>query len=57
MAISFVADWTLGLIPIWLLWKVQISLKRKVGVAMLLGCGLLAGIAALARIPFIRDLL
>jgi hypothetical protein len=57
MAVSFVADWTLGLLPIWLLWKVQISRKRKAVVALLLGCGLLAGVAALVRIPFIRELL
>ena len=41
MALSFVADWTLGLIPIWLLWNVQISWERKIGISILLGLGLL----------------
>jgi len=40
-AISFVADWTLALIPIWLLWNVQISRRRKFGIAVLLSFGLL----------------
>lgn len=41
MAVSFVADWTLGLLPIWLLWNVQISRRRKGGIGVLLGFGLL----------------
>jgi hypothetical protein len=36
----FVADWALALLPIWLLWKVQISRRRKVGIAILLSFGL-----------------
>ena len=57
MAVSFVADWTLGLLPVWLLWNVQISRMRKAGVACLLGLGLLCGVAALARVKYIRELL
>jgi hypothetical protein len=41
MALSFVADWTLGLMPIWLLWKVQISRQRKIAISVLLGFGLM----------------
>jgi len=40
MALSFIADWTLGLMPIWLLWNVQISWERKIGISILLGFGL-----------------
>ena len=40
-AASFIADWVLGLLPIWLLWDVQISSQRKVGISALLGMGLL----------------
>ena len=40
-AVSFVADWILGLLPIWLLWMVQISKERKVGISVLLGMGML----------------
>lgn len=42
MALTFVADWTLALLPIWLLWDVQISRKRKIGVAIVLGFGLVS---------------
>jgi hypothetical protein len=57
MTVSFIADWTLGLLPIWLLRDVPIDGKTKAGIAVLLGFGLLAGVAALARIPFIKQLL
>lgn len=50
--VSFVADWILGLLPIWLLWKVQISIKRKIAIATLLGMGLLS-----VTLLFIRPLL
>jgi len=52
---SFVADCIFALIPIWLLWNVKISWQRKVGIASLLGMGLLAGIAALIRVPYIHE--
>ena len=40
-AVSFASDWILGLLPIWLLWKVQITTRRKAGISVLLGLGLL----------------
>ncbi|TAQ85777.1 hypothetical protein B7494_g5896 [Chlorociboria aeruginascens] len=52
--ISFTTDWILGLLPIWLLWKVQISVQRKVGISLLLGMGLLCGLAAIIRVPYIK---
>ncbi|KAL3425214.1 integral membrane protein [Phlyctema vagabunda] len=52
--VSFAADWALGLLPIWLLWNVQISVERKIAVATLLGMGLLSGLAAIIRNPFIK---
>jgi glucan phosphoethanolaminetransferase (alkaline phosphatase superfamily) len=41
MAVAFISDWTLGLLPAWLLWNVQISRGRKIGISILLGFGLL----------------
>lgn len=41
VALSFLSDWTLGLMPVWLLWNVQISRARKIGISILLSFGLL----------------
>ena len=54
--ISFVSDWILGLLPIWLLWNVQISRNKKIGIAFMLGLGLLCGVAAITRTVYIGRL-
>ncbi|KAK8088242.1 hypothetical protein PG997_003203 [Apiospora hydei] len=38
--LSAISDWTLALLPIAMLWDVQINLRTKISVAMLLGTGL-----------------
>ena len=40
-AVSFTADWILGLLPIALLWHLQMNTRTKVSVATVLGMGLL----------------
>ena len=40
-AVSAVSDWMLALLPIAMLWHVRINLQTKIGVAMLLGMGVL----------------
>lgn len=40
-AISAVSDWMLALLPIAMLWHVRINLQTKIGVAILLGMGIL----------------
>lgn len=54
--ISFISDWILGLLPIWLLWNVQISRNKKIGVAFMLSLGLLCGVAAITRTVYIGKL-
>ncbi|KAF5868029.1 putative integral membrane protein [Botrytis fragariae] len=54
--IGFTADWTLGLLPIWVMWGSKMSMKAKLSISGVLSLGLLAGIATIIRIPFIKDL-
>lgn len=39
--ISGVADWTLGLLPIWLIWGLQMNRRTKISIGILLGLGIL----------------
>lgn len=55
-AVSFTADWILGLLPITLIWNLQMNQRTKISLAAILAVGLLAGIAAIIRIPYIRVL-
>ncbi|KAM0287677.1 hypothetical protein ACHAQH_000206 [Verticillium albo-atrum] len=54
--ISALSDWCLGLLPIALLWNVDINRRTKVIIAILLSMGMVAGIALIVRIPFVRHL-
>ncbi|KAH9891385.1 integral membrane protein [Xylariomycetidae sp. FL2044] len=54
--ITAICDWVLGLLPIPMLWHVQINRRTKAGIAVLLSMGMLAGIALIIRIPYIRIL-
>lgn len=40
-AVSFTADWILGLLPVFLLWNLQMNTRTKISVGILLGLGLL----------------
>lgn len=40
-AISATGDWVLGLLPIWLIWDLQMGKRTKVSVGILLGLGVL----------------
>jgi len=46
-AVSFTADWILGLLPIFLLWNLQMNTRTKVSVAACLSLGLLSVQASL----------
>ncbi|KAF3344851.1 hypothetical protein BJF96_g8484 [Verticillium dahliae] len=54
--ISALSDWCLGLLPIALLWNVDINRRTKVIIAILLSMGMVAGIALIVRIPFVRHM-
>jgi hypothetical protein len=39
--VAAVIDWSFGLLPIWILWSVHLSNRRKIMVCFLLGLGVL----------------
>ncbi|KAF7529202.1 hypothetical protein G7054_g9906 [Neopestalotiopsis clavispora] len=55
-AVNAFADWTLGLLPIALVWNVELNRKAKMSVAGILALGVLASAATLVRIPYIWQL-
>ncbi|KAK6208181.1 hypothetical protein LQW54_007089 [Pestalotiopsis sp. IQ-011] len=55
-AVNAFADWTLGLLPIALVWKVELDRRTKISVAGILALGVLASTATLVRIPYIWQL-
>ncbi|KFZ17109.1 hypothetical protein V501_01900 [Pseudogymnoascus sp. VKM F-4519 (FW-2642)] len=55
-AVSCVADWALGLVPIFLIWNVQMDRRTKLSVAAILSVGAIASSATIIRIPYIQDL-
>lgn len=55
-AVSFTADWVLGLLPITLIWTLKMNRRTKISLGCILAIGLLAGIAAIIRIPYIKVL-
>jgi len=55
--VAAVIDWSFGLLPIWILWTVHLSNKRKIMVCFLLGLGVLASTAPIVRLPYLAGLL
>ncbi|KAI1430161.1 hypothetical protein F5Y12DRAFT_4927 [Xylaria sp. FL1777] len=51
---SVAMDWTLGLLPIVMLWNVRINRQSKFGIAAILGFGIIAGIALIIRLIYLR---
>ncbi|KDN62243.1 putative integral membrane protein [Colletotrichum sublineola] len=54
--ISAISDWCMGLLPIALLWNVQLNRRTKALVAVLLSMGMIAGVALIVRIPYVKHL-
>ncbi|GKT48321.1 uncharacterized protein ColSpa_08502 [Colletotrichum spaethianum] len=54
--ISALSDWCMGLLPIALLWNVNLNRRTKVLVAILLSMGMVAGVALIVRIPYVKRL-
>ncbi|GAP84900.1 putative integral membrane protein [Rosellinia necatrix] len=50
-----VMDWILGLLPISMLWQVRINRQSKVGIAGILSFGIIAGIALIVRLVFLKQ--
>lgn len=55
-AISCWADWTLGIIPIFLVWNLQMNPRTKFLVALILAMGGIASTATIIRIPYVKNL-
>ncbi|KAH8596829.1 hypothetical protein B0O99DRAFT_94649 [Bisporella sp. PMI_857] len=55
-ALSIIADWTLGILPIFVVWELKMNPRTKVSVAIILGLGALGSTATIVRIPYIKQL-
>lgn len=55
-AISCATDWILGIIPVFLVWNLQMNPRTKLVVAMILAVGAIASTATIIRIPYVKDL-
>ncbi|KAH8662395.1 hypothetical protein BX600DRAFT_542059 [Xylariales sp. PMI_506] len=51
--INIVTDWTMALLPVGLLWKVNMPWKQKLSCMAILGLGIFASIATLIRIQYL----
>ncbi|KAI1085715.1 hypothetical protein F5B20DRAFT_14758 [Whalleya microplaca] len=55
-AINAVADWVLGLLPIALVWNLDLGKRAKISVACILALGSIASTATILRIPYVWQL-
>ncbi|KAJ5220189.1 hypothetical protein N7468_009393 [Penicillium chermesinum] len=52
---AFIGDLTLGILPVFLVWNLQMSLRSKAGLIAILSIGCIAGAAVVIRMPYIHD--
>ncbi|KAI0913231.1 hypothetical protein F4823DRAFT_86912 [Ustulina deusta] len=52
---AVVMDWILGLLPIIMLWNVRINRQSKFGIAAILSFGIVAGIALIVRLIYVKQ--
>ncbi|KAL2061868.1 hypothetical protein VTL71DRAFT_7246 [Oculimacula yallundae] len=55
-AISCWADWTMAILPVFLIWNLQMNIRTKISVAMILSMGAIASTATIVRIPYVKGL-
>ncbi|KAM0493238.1 hypothetical protein ACHAP8_009424 [Fusarium lateritium] len=55
-AISCVSDWTYSILPIFLVWKLQMSRRTKISVVGILAAGAIASSATIIRFPYLYSL-
>ncbi|TVY65604.1 hypothetical protein LSUE1_G007941 [Lachnellula suecica] len=55
-AISCGVDWTLAIMPIFIIWNLQMNSRTKISVALILAMGATASTATIVRIPYIQTL-
>ncbi|KPM36433.1 hypothetical protein AK830_g10134 [Neonectria ditissima] len=51
-AVNIVTDWSVAIIPVFILWNLQMRKTLKKMVALVLGLGVLASIATIIRMPY-----
>ncbi|CAI6100584.1 unnamed protein product [Clonostachys chloroleuca] len=49
--VNIVTDWICTILPIFIIWKLQMPKQRKVALSFVLGAGCMASIATLVRLP------
>ncbi|GIJ89206.1 hypothetical protein Asppvi_008136 [Aspergillus pseudoviridinutans] len=50
-----VADFTIGILPIFIIWSLRMNARTKMAIAGILGIGCIASAAVIVRIPFIHS--
>ncbi|KAH6716976.1 hypothetical protein DL95DRAFT_394894 [Leptodontidium sp. 2 PMI_412] len=55
-AISCWTDWTMAILPVFLIWNLQMNIRTKISVAMILSMGAIASTATIVRIPYVKGL-
>ncbi|GES59683.1 putative integral membrane protein [Aspergillus terreus] len=53
--VAAVNDFTIGLLPIFMIWNLQMRPRTKFSLAVILGLGMVAGAAVIIRIPFLPN--
>ncbi|KAG0647852.1 hypothetical protein D0Z07_5956 [Hyphodiscus hymeniophilus] len=54
-AIACATDWLYAIMPMLILWDVEMNIRTKVSVAILIGMGASASIATVIRIPYLKN--
>jgi hypothetical protein len=54
--LSTIIDWWFGVLPAFILWKLNVTTKKKIGLAVVMGLGVLASTGPLVRIPYLVSL-
>ncbi|KAL5366613.1 pectinesterase precursor [Aspergillus floccosus] len=52
--LTIVCDLTLGILPSFLVWKLQMNYRTKIAVGGILGMGAIASVAVIIRLPFLH---
>jgi hypothetical protein len=55
-AISCFTDWTFSILPIFLVWELQMNSRVKVSVVLILAAGVIASSATIVRFPYLHTL-
>ncbi|KAL2210664.1 hypothetical protein CC79DRAFT_1366047 [Sarocladium strictum] len=55
-AISCLTDWTYALLPIFLVWNLQMNRSTKISVIVILAAGVIASSATIVRFPYLNTL-